>query len=585
MSLNSLLAEIAAGATPWKLAVRCLSTTNIASLSGLPTVDSVVMAEGDRLALTGQTAAQDNGIYVVSAGAWSRAADMKNGTYCKLGTCFRVQEGTANGGDIWVLSAPSDGQIRIGVTQLTFAALFDAADLAALDAATSAATPSTLALRAPSTAACAFGPLTAPSLVAASGGLILGDTGQNGTLRGAEVRLDTSAAGKCSFMEGGVEHCNMLLSGTQTTVTAANSFYLSASSYITLSATGTAYVTGYAGLELNGNNNATGLQCASFVMKAGATGNAKLTFTTADAFTITGDPSLTSLTIGIAQDATAAGGFVELRGQRGAAGFAGGKAIVGGGLGGTGGTDAPGPVEIDLGRTYGGTSALCQFVTNTGGANTTRFSIGMISGGVNLWAPGSDVLDIYSGNGTQLRSSGAISCSCTSFVIAPSVSLLLQTIAGVTKCTTTIADAFVENFASGVSADRQVNASSRLFCDATGVRHGGRQRLTGIIRPASIGAGNTNDWNPTGFSTASVVYVDTSAAGAVLTGLVAGQDGDLVTLINASANDLDLSDDDAASTAANRFGFPADQVVPANGGVCSLIYDGTGQRWRHFGTR
>jgi hypothetical protein len=55
-------------------ACRVVATSNI-TLSGTQTIDGVAVVAGDRVLVTGQTTASQNGPYVVAAGAWSRAAD------------------------------------------------------------------------------------------------------------------------------------------------------------------------------------------------------------------------------------------------------------------------------------------------------------------------------------------------------------------------------------------------------------------------------------------------------------------------------------------------------------------------------
>ena len=46
------------------------------TLSGFPTIDGVTFPTGsDRVLLTGQTTATENGLWVTAAGAWSRPAD------------------------------------------------------------------------------------------------------------------------------------------------------------------------------------------------------------------------------------------------------------------------------------------------------------------------------------------------------------------------------------------------------------------------------------------------------------------------------------------------------------------------------
>ena len=57
-----------------KMSVRAATTANI-TLSGTQTVDTVALVAGDRVLVKNQSTASANGIYVVAAGAWTRAAD------------------------------------------------------------------------------------------------------------------------------------------------------------------------------------------------------------------------------------------------------------------------------------------------------------------------------------------------------------------------------------------------------------------------------------------------------------------------------------------------------------------------------
>ena len=59
----------------WKDSVRIATTTNI-TLSGLQTIDGLAVTAGMRVLVKDQTTASQNGIYVASATAWTRADDM-----------------------------------------------------------------------------------------------------------------------------------------------------------------------------------------------------------------------------------------------------------------------------------------------------------------------------------------------------------------------------------------------------------------------------------------------------------------------------------------------------------------------------
>jgi hypothetical protein len=64
--------QAAAAGISSKDAVNAVSTANIATLSGLVTVDGVSLVAGNRVLLTGQTTTTQNGVYVIAAGAWTR---------------------------------------------------------------------------------------------------------------------------------------------------------------------------------------------------------------------------------------------------------------------------------------------------------------------------------------------------------------------------------------------------------------------------------------------------------------------------------------------------------------------------------
>lgn len=109
------------------------------------------------------------------------------------------------------------------------------------------------------------------------------------------------------------------------------------------------------------------------------------------------------------------------------------------------------------------------------------------------------------------------------------------------------------------------------------------------ISPASLGAGTTNDYAPTGLRNATLIRQDMSGAN-TLTGLdatVAGGAGRRITIVNIGAtvaNQLIIANENAGSAAANRFAMPgaANYALPPNGAV-TFEYDGTSQRWRPIG--
>lgn len=103
---------------------------------------------------------------------------------------------------------------------------------------------------------------------------------------------------------------------------------------------------------------------------------------------------------------------------------------------------------------------------------------------------------------------------------------------------------------------------------------------TGVLSPAQITA-NQNDYNPSGLSVANVLRLSTDAS-RTITGIVPPRDGAALRVFNVGAQDLVLSNQDAASAAANRLALGASVTLGADEG-CTLWYDPTSTRWRMAG--
>jgi hypothetical protein len=103
----------------FKNAVRAATTANI-TLSATQTIDGVAVIAGDRVLVKDQSSGAANGIYVVAAGAWSRATDADSAAELLPGSIVAVNEGTANGDKMFLLA--TNGPITLGTTSLTFSA-------------------------------------------------------------------------------------------------------------------------------------------------------------------------------------------------------------------------------------------------------------------------------------------------------------------------------------------------------------------------------------------------------------------------------------------------------------------------------
>jgi hypothetical protein len=100
-----------------KASVRVATTANI-TLSSAQTIDGVSVIAGDRVLVKSQTTGSENGIYVASASAWSRATDADTSAEVTAGMFTFVSEGTTNGNAGFVLT--TDDAITLGTTSLTF---------------------------------------------------------------------------------------------------------------------------------------------------------------------------------------------------------------------------------------------------------------------------------------------------------------------------------------------------------------------------------------------------------------------------------------------------------------------------------
>lgn len=100
-----------------KQSVRLATTGNI-TLSGNQSIDGVMTVTGDRILVKDQTTASQNGIYVASTGAWSRATDADTNDKVTPGMFCYVEEGTVNADKQFVLT--TNAPITLGTTALTF---------------------------------------------------------------------------------------------------------------------------------------------------------------------------------------------------------------------------------------------------------------------------------------------------------------------------------------------------------------------------------------------------------------------------------------------------------------------------------
>lgn len=99
-----------------KPSVVVATTANI-TLSAPQNIDGVAVLAGDRVLVRAQTAPAENGIYVVAAGAWTRATDID--TWVEFPGAFTfVEKGTTYADTGWLCSADAGG--TLGTTAVTW---------------------------------------------------------------------------------------------------------------------------------------------------------------------------------------------------------------------------------------------------------------------------------------------------------------------------------------------------------------------------------------------------------------------------------------------------------------------------------
>jgi len=103
----------------WKQAVRVATTANgtlATAFSNLSVVDGITLATGDRILIKDQTVGSENGIYIVTAGAPTRATDADTSAEIDSSTVY-VESGTVNADIVWNLL--TDNPV-LGTTSLVY---------------------------------------------------------------------------------------------------------------------------------------------------------------------------------------------------------------------------------------------------------------------------------------------------------------------------------------------------------------------------------------------------------------------------------------------------------------------------------
>ena len=86
--------------------------------AGVHPVDGIALVAGNRCLVKNQTTASANGIYVVAAAAWARAADSSTAAQLENEATY-IDQGTTQAGTGWTMTTPLP--ITVGTTNLTYA--------------------------------------------------------------------------------------------------------------------------------------------------------------------------------------------------------------------------------------------------------------------------------------------------------------------------------------------------------------------------------------------------------------------------------------------------------------------------------
>jgi len=123
-----------------KASVVAATTVDI-TLSGTQTVDGIALIAADRCLVKNQTLSQNNGIYDVAAGAWTRSTDMN--TWAQVpGAYVFVETGTTQADTGWVCTSNAGG--TLGTTAITWAQFSGAGSgVSSITFGTTGLTPST----------------------------------------------------------------------------------------------------------------------------------------------------------------------------------------------------------------------------------------------------------------------------------------------------------------------------------------------------------------------------------------------------------------------------------------------------------
>lgn len=199
-------------------------------------------------------------------------------------------------------------------------------------------------------------------------------TGAAGSLSAADkTKLDSLTSGAAIASVTGSGNISVTV-GANPVVSITNSpaFTTSVTTPIIQTSSGNLTINSFTGIEVHQKNAST---------------SRTDTLDPAGANTIVYPAGITSLTESITQHGSSTGVTWRIQGQQGASGFVGGIFKIGGGAGGTSGTNLAGDTQIDLGTPVSGTSAKASYLVS----GTSVFDITQSAGNIQLNAIGKNI--------------------------------------------------------------------------------------------------------------------------------------------------------------------------------------------------
>ena len=164
----------------------------------------------------------------------------------------------------------------------------------------------------------------------------------------------------------------------------------------------------------------------------------------------------------------------------------------------------------------------------------------------------------------------------TNFTLSqsPSNDVAIMVVDGITQSSLdfTVSGTSVTYSGLALSAGQAVD-----FWYSLGTGGGGAEETW--ISPDPLDA-DVNDWNPTGFSTATIVRVDAVDDGYSITGFDASATAVKKEIINVSAYDVVIANQDVGSVATNRIISQTGGLVLAANDSMTIVYDLATERWR-----